>query len=329
MPNTFAIPSAAKSFTLSQLDYNNSLQSIWSNFYGSAIPNSGDVTILGLASSPLTGSLYRSSVFNTFYVYDPSRAKGGSIGGGYTRQGIGTRNFESIANLVSNLASIEQGELLTTVGDSTANYRVYMKTSNSNSIVDIGVPAAGSLVTSMFSNRQISNVHIQSAIISQYELGASSVVEAKIASSAVTTTKIADSAVTEAKLGSSAVTADKIGTGAVTAAKIPDYSITGTKLSNNLTYSSNLTVNGNVILGSNKRIFFADGTSQNTASTGSNITSAGSGTSVIFSSSNTGVVLRSIIPSLTFSGPPGSSGSFTGSTDGSGNLFLNLTITIP
>lgn len=324
MPNTFAIPSAAKSFTLSQIDYNNSIQSVWSNFYGSAIPNSGDVTILGAVSAPLTGSLYRSSTYNTFYVYDPSRAKGGSIGGGYTRQGIGSRNFENITTLASSLATIEQAELLTTVGDSSANYRVYMKTSNSNSFVDIGMPPTGSLVTSMFTNRQISNVHIQAAIISQYELGTSSVVEAKIASSAVSTAKIADSAVTEGKIASSAVATAKIATSAVTAAKIADYTITGTKLADNLTYSSNLTVSGNVTLGSGKSLVFGDGTSMSTASS-STITSAGGGTSLIYSTGGGGTQLRSIVGESYYDvGLPSGTSAFDVISDGSGLITLRV-----
>lgn len=181
--NTFATPSAAKSFTLSRVDYNNSLEALFSNFYGPAYPTSLNITIVGTATTPYTGMLHRSSTTNTFHVYDPTNTKSGSLGGGFTRMGIGSRNFESITQLVSSLSTIEQAELLTTVGDSTANYRVYMKTNNSSGLVDIGVPAASSLVTSMFASRQVPNTALTAASVTQYELADGSVTTSKLASS--------------------------------------------------------------------------------------------------------------------------------------------------
>ena len=138
--NTFSTPQASKSFTLSLVDFNNSSLALWSNFYGPSVPTINNITIAGTPTTPYAGMLYRSSLTNAFYVYDPTNAKSGGVGGGFTRMGIGSRNFESITALVSNIATIEQAELVTTVGTSSANYRVYMKVNNSSSIVDIGVP---------------------------------------------------------------------------------------------------------------------------------------------------------------------------------------------
>jgi hypothetical protein len=168
--NTFSLPSAGKSFTLSRLDFNNSILSAWSSFYGPAVPTIGNITIEGTASAPYSGMLYRSSIHKALYVQDSTSIKGGGIGGGFTRVGITNRTFESITTLVANLAYIEQSELCTTVGDSSANYRVYMKTNNSNNIVDVGIPPSSSLATSMFVNRQIANTHLQLNTITGAEL---------------------------------------------------------------------------------------------------------------------------------------------------------------
>lgn len=168
--NTFSLPTAGKSFTLSLIDFNNSILATWSNFYGPNIPTSADVNINGSAVSPYEGMLYRSSVFKAFYVYDPNNAKGNSLGGGFTRTGLGARNFESITSLVANAAYIEQAELITTVGDSSANYRLYLKTTNAGAIVDVGVPPASSLTSGMFVTRQVPNTALQLNTVTGAEL---------------------------------------------------------------------------------------------------------------------------------------------------------------
>jgi hypothetical protein len=157
--NTFSTPTAGKSFTLSLNDFNNSLLSIFSNFYGPTPPSSLEITVAGVATNPYTGMLYRSSIHNAFYAYDATAKKGGGISSNYTRVGLGSRNFEGITELVANLTYVEQTELLTTVG-SGANYRLYMKTSNTPGIVDVGIPPASSLTSAMFVNGQVPNTAI-------------------------------------------------------------------------------------------------------------------------------------------------------------------------
>jgi hypothetical protein len=173
--NTFSLPSSGKSFTLSLVDFNNSFLSLWSNFYGPSVPNINNITIQGTATGPYEGMLYRSSVKGAFYVYDPTAAKGGSIGGGFTRVGIASRNYENITQLVANVSSIEQTELITTVGDSSANYRLYMKTNNSGGIVDVGLPAAASLISSMFVARQVPNTAIALESLTSAEMAPRSI----------------------------------------------------------------------------------------------------------------------------------------------------------
>ena len=157
--NTFSTPTAGKSFTLSLIDFNNSLLSLFSNFYGPTPPSSLEVTVAGVATAPYTGTLYRSSLYNAFYAYDATAKKGGGIASNYTRVGLGSRNFESITDLVTNIATIEQTELLTTVG-AGANYRLYMKTSNTPGIVDVGIPPSSSLISGMFVTGQVPNTAI-------------------------------------------------------------------------------------------------------------------------------------------------------------------------
>ena len=168
--NTFSLPTAGKSFTLSLFDFNNSILATWSNFYGPNIPTSADVNVGGSAVTPYEGMLYRSSIFKAFYVYEPNQTKGSSLGGGFTRTGIGHRNFENIVSLVANTSYIEQGELVTTVGDSSANYRLYLRTTNSGAVVDVGIPPASSLTSGMFVTRQVPNTALQLNTVTQAEL---------------------------------------------------------------------------------------------------------------------------------------------------------------
>jgi hypothetical protein len=167
--NTFSTPTAGKSFTLSLNDFNNSLLSLFSNFYGPTPPSSLEITVAGVATAPYTGMLYRSSIYNAFYAYDATAKKGGGISSNYTRVGLGSRNFESITDLVTNIATIEQTELLTTVG-AGANYRLYMKTANTPSIVDVGIPPASSLTSAMFISRQVPNTAIAVNSLTGHEL---------------------------------------------------------------------------------------------------------------------------------------------------------------
>lgn len=167
--NTFSTPTAGKSFTLSLNDFNNSLLSLFNNFYGPVPPSNLEITIAGVSTNPYAGMLYRSSIYNAFYAYDPTAKKGGGISSNYTRVGLGSRNFESITDLVTNISTIEQTELLTTVG-SGANYRLYMKTSNTPGIVDVGIPPASSLSTAMFISRQIPNTALQASSVTGFEL---------------------------------------------------------------------------------------------------------------------------------------------------------------
>ena len=174
--NTYSLPNVGLALALSRIRWNETLRSISGCMYGPSVPTSLDYTDEGVAVVPPTGSLYRSSLFNALYAYDPVAGKGGvqGIGGNYTRVGVGHRNFESITTLVANVAYIEPSELLTTVG-SGANYRLYMKTSNSGGIVDVGLPAPSTVVNSMIVDRTIANTKITAASITNNEIAAATI----------------------------------------------------------------------------------------------------------------------------------------------------------
>ena len=178
--NVFVLPTAGKSFTLSLNDFNNSFLTVWSNFYGPNIPTSADINIGGAATAPYDGMLYRHSSYKAFYTYNPDALKGGGIGSGFTRVGLGNRNFESITALVANIANIEQSELCSVVGDSSANYRVYMRTTNAGAIVDIGIPPASSLTSGMFIARQVPNTALVASSVTGHEMSSDLIYRSRI-----------------------------------------------------------------------------------------------------------------------------------------------------
>ena len=292
--NTFSTPTAGKSFTLSLNDFNNSLLSLFNNFYGPVPPSSSEITVAGVSTNPYAGMLYRSSIYNAFYAYDPTAKKGGGISSNYTRVGLGSRNFESITDLVANIAVIEQTELLTTVG-SGANYRLYMKTSNTPSIVDVGIPPTSSLISSMFVARQVPN------------------------------TAIAVNSITRHELAPLTITAAELTNTTITGAKIASATITGDKLSANLSYTSNLNMSGNVVFAANKGLRFADGSRQNSAAM-INFANVGSGASFVYNkSANGNLVMKTATTSLSLTGDSLGTGNFV-INDSGGTLTFALTL---
>lgn len=158
MSNTFSTPSAATALNIAREFWNNSHETLLSNFYGTARPTSSDITLTGTSTSPPDGTLWRDSTKGVLKIKDTANNKGGA--GNFTVNGVGSVIIESLSNY--NSSTFELGELFKTVG---ANSRLYMKSSNVGSFVDVGIPPTnGSISTAMIGNGQITGQKVSSNV---------------------------------------------------------------------------------------------------------------------------------------------------------------------
>tara|TARA_Y100000034_G_C6907825_1_gene421830 strand:- start:1045 stop:1509 length:465 start_codon:yes stop_codon:yes gene_type:complete len=143
MANTFATPKTLDTIETARVDWNNSTETLLSNFYGAATPTSSDITIEDVATTPPSGTLFRSSSSGVLYIKDTNE-KGNPLHSGFTVNGIGSRILELVGDYSSD--NFEIGELFKTVG---SNARIYMKSSNGGAIVDVGLPVTDSVTKDM------------------------------------------------------------------------------------------------------------------------------------------------------------------------------------
>ncbi len=227
--NTFVVPSAAKSIALSRIDYNDTHKTIMQAFYSDAIPDSENIIIEGVQTTPLNGTLFRSSLTGRLYVRDSKFEKGNpQYGANWTRNGIGVFVEQSLALL--DIDTYEIGELFVTVG---SNARVYMKSTNAGAFVDVGLPLTNSITEVMVIDSAITSAKIANATISNIDLVASTVQGDKIAANTISNTNIIFDIITSDRIANNHITTEKINDSAVTTAKINDNAVTSTKILNN------------------------------------------------------------------------------------------------
>jgi hypothetical protein len=138
--NTYIEPTANLSLNSARFTYNDSMRAILTNFKSPGIPGTSQINIDGAGTSALDGMLYRSSTTNALYIADALNYKGSSVGGIFTRWGIGHRVEPSAAALTTNLSTYEIGELVATLDTG----RLYIRTSNTGvigSFSDVGATA--------------------------------------------------------------------------------------------------------------------------------------------------------------------------------------------
>lgn len=143
--NTFSTPAATKTINLARVDYNESMLSIATNFYGPSLPTSADISILGSATAPDDGWMYRDSKNGVLYIKDSANNKG--LSGDFTVNGIGSRIIEDLSDYYGQESNFDLGELFKTTG---SNARLYMKKSNTTgdgSITDVGIPSENYSIT--------------------------------------------------------------------------------------------------------------------------------------------------------------------------------------
>jgi len=160
MANTFITVSSTSNMRLARIDWNESLDTLLTSFYGDARPTIFSFSLSG--SNPATipdGTFFRSSRLGTLFIKDDiSQQNNPFYGGNFTRSGIGPAVEENIVALTANIGNRERGEIVVTAN---ANTRMYVKsTTGGNNFVDIGVPPDGSIVTSMISNNSVSPVKV-------------------------------------------------------------------------------------------------------------------------------------------------------------------------
>lgn len=139
--NTYIEPTSNMSLNYARGIYNDSMRALLTNFK-SASPPLNQITIDGVASGVQDGMLYRSATTNALYIADTLNHKGGgSVGGTFTRWGIGARVEPTQAAIFTNIGSYEVGELVAAFDIG----KLYIRTSNTTSsftaaFTDVGAP---------------------------------------------------------------------------------------------------------------------------------------------------------------------------------------------
>lgn len=158
--NTFTHPISAQSIATARIDWNETLESILTSFYGPAAPIATSFSINGAIPSAVPdGTFFRSATTGAVYCKDSARSLNNPIyGGDFTRNGIALVVEKDIVHAVANLSNYEQGELF---GVPVANSRLYMKTSSvSNTFVDVGIPPTNSITSVMLKNDAVTEAKI-------------------------------------------------------------------------------------------------------------------------------------------------------------------------
>ena len=137
--NTYIEPTSNINLNSARALYNDSMRAILTNFKSPGIPGTTQLNVDGVGTTALDGMLYRSSTTNALYIADTLNNKGSSVGGIFTRWGIGHRVEPSVAVLTTNLGTYEIGELVATLDTG----KLYFRNSNTASIgsfIDVGAP---------------------------------------------------------------------------------------------------------------------------------------------------------------------------------------------
>lgn len=228
--NTFALPSSAKSIALARIDYTNSHKALLQNFYSDAKPTAINFTVEGDQITPLNGTIYRSSLAGRLYVRDSIFEKGNPLySSSWTRNGIGSFLEESLAS--TDITTYEVGELFVTA---LSNARLYMKDSNSNTFVDIGLPLINSITGNKMVDSSITGDKIANATIANVDFAPSTIQGDKIAANTLSNVKVIFDTITNDRVANNNISASlKIQDETITTIKFQDSSVTNTKIANN------------------------------------------------------------------------------------------------
>lgn len=160
--NTYIEPVAGASITISRGNWNQSLRAVLTNFSSTSPPSSTNFTAAGANFSPPDGLLFHSKTTNSLFIVDSVNQKGNPVhGGNYTRLGIGHRLEKDLAN--TNVSSYELGEIFLTLASTagTGNTRLYVKSANAGTIVDVGIPSVNTVTNSAIAGETITATELQ------------------------------------------------------------------------------------------------------------------------------------------------------------------------
>ena len=167
MANTFISPAAANTIAIARDDWNDTLLTLLTNFYGEQEPIVNNFVFIGNFPADVPdGTLFRSSNANvgTLLIKDDANQQDNPFytNNNFTRNGIGYILEENITALNANIANRERGEIIVTPSPNT---RVYVKsTFTGTAFVDIGKPATGSVITGMFADGAVTEAKVGSNI---------------------------------------------------------------------------------------------------------------------------------------------------------------------
>ena len=135
--NTYVEPTAVMALNSARIQFNDAMRALLTNFKSVGRPSTAQITIDGVQVGEQDGMLYRSATTNALYISDSVHKKGASIGGNFTRWGIGHRVEPSLAALTTNIGLYEIGELVGTLDTG----KLYFRNSNTaaiGSFIDVG-----------------------------------------------------------------------------------------------------------------------------------------------------------------------------------------------
>ena len=135
--NTYIEPTGGTALNTARIQQNDTFRAIATNFMSPAPPGAGNFTVAGDPITVPDGVLYRSATTNAIYIKDSVNYKGSTIGGDFTRWGVGHRVEPTLSALDTNKTTYEIGELVATLDTG----QLYIRNSNTNalgSFVQIG-----------------------------------------------------------------------------------------------------------------------------------------------------------------------------------------------
>lgn len=163
--NTFIHPISAQSIATARIDWNETNESIMTNFYSLHNPVASSFSIDGdVQTSVPNGAMYRSANTGGLYIKDSARHVSNPVyGSGFTRNGIALTIEPTMVGAVANLDLYELCELFAV---SESNNRLYMKTSSvSSTFVDVGIPPTnGSITTAMLGNASVTSAKLATTV---------------------------------------------------------------------------------------------------------------------------------------------------------------------
>ena len=199
--NTFHIPATTDTIALARTYWNSTSKALLQNFASANVkPTTINIDYEGSTQTPPEGMLYYNSNTGGLYINTTSSDMdyGNGPYGTFRRLGIATRAYDTIADATTNSQHLDPGELIVVINGtagSSANNRLYLVSDSSKTLLDVSTPY----------DRTLSNLKLEAATITEYEIADGAITNAKIADGTVIAADIQDNSITDSKLDSALV----------------------------------------------------------------------------------------------------------------------------